>query len=217
MKINKFILIFIILLNFVIAGCAKKGIKNTDSRGKNIVCFGDSLTFGYGVNPGEDYPSALSKMMTIPVINKGISSETSSEALSRFNSDVLGNDPLIVIIEFCGNDFLSKIPKETSVNNIRQMVKMAQDKGAMTAIVDVSAGLFFADYKIMFSNLARETGSIFIPSILSSLLTNPSMKSDFLHPNAKGYKIIASRVYRAIVPYLNQNTIVRRFGKPSSR
>ena len=217
MKINKFILIFIILLNFVISGCTKKEIRNIDSRGKNIVCFGDSLTFGYGVNPGEDYPSALSKMMTIPVINKGISSETSSEALSRFNADVLDNDPLIVIIEFCGNDFLSKIPKETSVNNIRQMVKMAQDKGAMTAIVDISAGLFFADYRIMFNNLARETGSIFIPGTLSALLTDPSMKSDFLHPNAIGYKIIASRVYRAIILYLNQNAIIKRFGKPFPR
>lgn len=197
----------------VLSGCAKREIKNVNSRGKDIICFGDSMTFGYGVNQGEDYPTILSKMLGSPVINKGIDGDTTSEALSRFKSDVLDRDPLLVIIEFCGNDFLKQIPKETTINNIKMMVEMAQAKGAMVAIVDISAGLFFADYKRLYRTLAQETDSIFIPSVLSGIITNPSMKSDFLHPNAIGYKIVAQRVYRAILPYLNKNTINKRFGK----
>jgi len=197
----------------VLSGCVKREIKNVDSRGKNIICFGDSITFGYGVNKGEDYPSALAKMIDTPIVNAGIDSDTSTEALERLKSDVLDRDPLLVIIEFCGNDFLRQIPKETTINNIKKMVEMAQGKGAMVAIVDISAGLFLTDYRAAFRDLANETGSIFIPGILSGIITNPSMKSDFLHPNANGYKVVAQRIYRAIIPYLNKNTIFKRFGK----
>ena len=206
-----FVLFFIII--FVVNGCAKKEIKNIDSQGKNIICFGDSITFGYGVNPGEDYPTVLSKMFGTPVINKGVDGDTSDEALKRFKTDVLENDPLFVIIEFCGNDFLKKIPQATTVNNIRQMVGLAQAKGAMVAIADISAGLFLANYRTAFNTLSKETDSIFIPSLLGGIITNPSMKSDFLHPNASGYKIVAQRIYRAIIPYLNKNAINKRFGR----
>ncbi len=53
-------------------GCAKKEIINLNSKGKNIICFGDSVSFGYGVNQGEDYPSALAKLVGYPVINAGV-------------------------------------------------------------------------------------------------------------------------------------------------
>ena len=211
---KKFKLLFFVVIGIVaLAGCIKREIKNVGSKGTNIICFGDSITFGYGVNPGEDYPTALSKMLSIPVINEGIDGDTSSEALRRFKPDALDRDPLIVIIEFCGNDFLRKIPIETTTRNIKKMVKLAQAKGAMAAVVDISAGLFLADYRKAFSSLAKETGSIFISGVLSGIITNPSMKSDFLHPNATGYKIVAQRVYRAIIPYLNKNAINKRFGK----
>ncbi|MCX5714432.1 MAG: 23S rRNA (adenine(2503)-C(2))-methyltransferase RlmN [Candidatus Omnitrophica bacterium] len=48
-----------VLLALLFTGCAKREVVNIDSKGKNIICFGDSLTFGYGVNPGEDYPAGL--------------------------------------------------------------------------------------------------------------------------------------------------------------
>lgn len=191
---------------FMLNACAKREIKNINSKGKNIICFGDSITFGYGANPGEDFPTELAKLVNVPVINAGIDGDTSVEALKRFRADVLDREPLLVIIEFCGNDFLRKIPPEVTLNNIREMVEQAQAKGAMVAIADISAGMFLRDYRIAFSRLAQEKQVIFIPGILGGIITNPSMKSDFLHPNASGYKMIAQRIYRAISPYLKQNT-----------
>jgi len=198
---------------FALAGCAQREIKNINSRGKNIICFGDSITFGYGASPGEDYPSALSKLLNGPVINAGIDGDTSSEALKRLKADVLDRAPLLVIIEFCGNDFLRKIPLETTLNNIKEMVRESQARGAMVALVDVSAGLFLKEYRAKFQNIARETGAIFVPSILNGIITNPTLKSDFLHPNGDGYKMIAHRVYRAIIPSLNKNYLIRNFNK----
>ncbi|OGX18352.1 MAG: hypothetical protein A3K83_06345 [Omnitrophica WOR_2 bacterium RBG_13_44_8b] len=194
-------------------GCAKREVKNLDSKGMNIVCFGDSITFGYGVMQGEDYPAVLSKMVPMPVINAGMDGDTSVEALRRIESDVLGKDPFLVIIEFAGNDFLEKIPLETTVSNIKQMVKLIQDRGALVAIVDISAGLFLRDYCLAFNKLAKEEGAIFVSSVLSGIITNPSMKSDFIHPNAKGYKIIAQRVHRTIMPCILKKTCTVVLGK----
>lgn len=190
----------VLLLN----GCVKREIKNIDSKGTNIICFGDSLTFGYGVGGGEDYPSALAKMLDIPVINAGIDGDTSTEALKRIGSDVLNRKPLLVILEFGGNDFLRKVPKEVTVDNVRQMVREIQKAGAMVAVVDISAGLFLRDYRILLSRIARQDQAIFVPAVLSGIITDPTMKSDFIHPNGEGYKLIAERIHRAISPYLEK-------------
>lgn len=212
---NKLIYVIALLGYSVVAltGCAKREIKNINSKGKNIVCFGDSITFGYGAEPGGDYPSALAKMTSVAVINAGIDGDTSTEALKRLKSDVLDRDPLLVIVEFAGNDFLRKIPQEITLNNVEEMIEKIQAQGAMTAIVDISAGMFLAEYRKAFSNLARQKGAIFIPGILSGIITNPHLKSDFIHPNTDGYNVIAQRIYRAITPYLNQNSLLRQTQK----
>jgi lysophospholipase L1-like esterase len=212
MRKNSFFLAFIILI-LGLTGCAKREIRNIDSRGKGIVCFGDSITFGYGAQPGEDYPSVLARMLDIPVVNAGIDGDTTTEALKRLKPDVLDRGPLLVIIEFSGNDFLKKIPKEVTLDNIRSMVEQIQEKGVMVAIADISAGMFLAEYRSAFYNLAREKGAIFIPHILGGIITNPSMKSDFLHPNAEGYKMIAQYIYRNIKPYLEQNSALKKSKK----
>ena len=206
-KILKILLSACLVLS--LAGCAKREVKNLSSRGKNIVCFGDSITFGYGVAQGQDYPAALAKMLNAPVINGGVDGETSSEAMGRLNKDVLEKEPLLVLIEFAGNDFLEKIPLKTTVNNIREMARRAQAKQAMVAILDISSGLFLREYRLELQKLAVEEGAIFVPSILRGIITNPSMKSDFFHPNADGYKIIAHRVYREIMPYLLRREILQ--------
>jgi len=196
------VLVFLCSCVLVLSSCAKREIKNINAKGTNIICFGDSLTFGYGANAGEDYPSVLAKLINAPVINAGVDADTTPEAMMRFKTDVLDKEPLLVIIEFAGNDFLKQIPKEVTLNNIKLMTEQIQSRGAMVAIVDISAGMFFSEYRKAFSELAREKRAIFIPHILSGIITNPSMKSDFLHPNADGYKMIAQRIYGVITPYL---------------
>lgn len=199
-KINSVVLL--IILSIVLSGCGRQKIKNLDAKGENIICFGDSITFGYGANPGEDYPTALGKMVNLPVINAGVDGDTSFSALERLERDVLSKKPRLVIVEFCGNDFLKKIPKETTVKNLSEVIDRIQAKGIMVALVDISAGMFFREYRAAFKKLAEEKQSIFIPVILHKIITNPAMKSDFFHPNARGYKVIACRVYNAIARYI---------------
>ena len=192
----------VIVLSIVLSGCVKQEIRNLDAKGSSIICFGDSITFGYGVNSGEDYPTALGKMVKLEVINAGVDGDTSFSALERLEQDVLNKNPRLVIVEFCGNDFLKKIPKETTVKNLSEVIDRIQAKGIMVALVDISAGMFFREYRAAFKKLAEEKQAIFIPVVLNKIITNPAMKSDFFHPNARGYKVIASRVYNVIARYI---------------
>jgi lysophospholipase L1-like esterase len=195
-------LFILIILGTVLNGCAKQEIKNLDAKGDGIICFGDSITFGYGATAGEDYPTALSKMVKASVINAGVDGDTSFDALKRLDQDVLSKNPRLVIVEFCGNDFLKKIPKETTVKNLSEIIDRIQAKGIMVALVDISAGMFFREYRAAFKKIAAEKQAVFIPVVLYKIITNPAMKSDFFHPNARGYKIIAERVYKAIARYI---------------
>ncbi len=215
MRRNNYILFVTGLFMTVIcfSGCAKKDIKNLDSNGKSIVCFGDSITFGYGAEPGGDYPAALAKMVSLPVINAGIDGDTSTEALLRVKSDVLDRKPIMVIVEFGGNDFLRKIPEDVTLNNMGKIIDAVQAEGAMVAVVDISTGLIMRQYRSAFYSLAKKKGAVFIPNVLNGIITNPSLKSDFIHPNAAGYNVIAQRIYRVITPYINKNILAKKLSK----
>lgn len=193
-------LILFLILVFV-SGCGPH-VKNWDSIGNNIICFGDSITYGEGTPQGEDYPTYLSKLLKRDVINAGVGGDTTHGALARLEKDVLQKDPYIVIVELGGNDFLQKIPKEQTMKNLEEVILKIQENEAMVALCDISGGMGFPQYREDFRKLAKKTRSIFIPKILESVLTNPSLKYDHIHPNSKGYKKIAEQVYKVIRPYV---------------
>lgn len=197
------------LLVILASGCGKREVANIGSKGDNIICFGDSITFGYGADPQESYPIMLAKISGLPVINAGIDGDTSAEGLERLNRDVLSKSPLLVIIEFGGNDFLKKVPLGQTADNIRKMIDSIHGQGAMAAVVDISAGLLLKDYRPLLHKIAKEKKAVFIPSILGGIITNPSMKSDFLHPNGNGYKVVAQKIYKEISIPLKENKTLR--------
>jgi acyl-CoA thioesterase I len=204
-----FILGFCILGFSLTGGFNKKVISNINATGKNIICFGDSITRSKGADKGKEYPSVLSKLTGMQVINAGINDDTSAGGLKRLESDVLSKDPLLVIIEFAGNDFLFKLPVAGTFKNVEEMIKRIQAKGAMVAIADISSDIIMGEYREGFKKLANKYNAIFIPSVLSGIVTEPSLKSDVMHPNNQGYKIVAHRIYRQILPYLNRNALNR--------
>lgn len=177
---------------------------NADSKGSNIICFGDSITFGYGAEEGQNYPVFLSSFVGGPVINAGVDGESSSQALLRLEADVLKKDPFLVVIEFGGNDFLDKIPVSVTIKNINTMIDAIHARGAMVALVDISAGIVLGEYRKIFLKIAREKKTIFVSGLFRGIITNPALKSDFLHPNEKGYYLMAHRVYHVIIPYLKK-------------
>lgn len=188
------------------SGCSQVSqVANIDSKGTDIICFGDSLTAGEGAGPGEDYPSRLAELLDLPVVNAGVSGDTTGEALRRLGADVLRKDPLLVIVILGGNDFLGRLPKHQTFNNLEEIIRRVQEKGAMVVLASVQGGLFGDVYRSDYKRLAKEYRTAFIPNILDGIISNPSLKSDTIHPNAAGYQKMADRVLKTVQPLLEKN------------
>jgi acyl-CoA thioesterase-1 len=186
-------IIFIYFLN-----SRNNEIKNIDSQGKNLICFGNSLTAGYGVSPDNAYPALLQKNLSLPVINAGVSGDTTRDALNRLERDVLSKEPRLVIIEFGGNDFLEHIPKEETIKNIEEIVKRIQEAGAMVVLVEVRTGFLNDQYLEDYKRIAKKYKVLFIPNILKGILYNSDLTLDQIHPNEEGYKIMTERILKEI-------------------
>jgi lysophospholipase L1-like esterase len=169
-------------------------VRNLDSRGTTIIAFGDSLTAGYGAQPGEDYPSQLSQILGTPIMNRGVSGDTTEAARLRLEQDVLTQKPRIVIVGLGGNDFLRGEPLSTTETNLREIVRAIQGSGAMVVLLGFRFPSLNADYDGMYERVAKENRCLFIPGVLSGILTDMKLKSDAIHPNAAGYRLMASRI-----------------------
>lgn len=169
-------------------------VTNLDSRGSSVIAFGDSLTSGYGASAGEDYPSRLSAMSGVPVVNAGRSGDTTESALARIEDDVLSANPRIVIVGLGGNDFLRRVPVETTKQNLESIVRQLQAKGAMVVLLGFEFPSFGPDYGDLYEEVAEEQRCLLVPDLLDGILSDPKLKSDEIHPNAAGYALMAERV-----------------------
>ena len=169
-------------------------VTNLASRGTNIIAFGDSLTAGLGAQPGEDFPSRLSKLIETPVINAGVSGDTTDMALERIDRDVLSHDPRIVIVGLGGNDFLRSVDIATTERNLRSIVRRIHGAGAMVVLLGFRFPSLNLDYEKMYTRVADDEGCLLIGRMLRGIITDPTLKSDEVHPNARGYEIMAERI-----------------------
>ncbi len=177
-------------------------ITNAKPSGENIICFGDSLTYGTGASSDMDYPSQLSKMIGKALINAGVPGDTTSDGLQRLEEDVLSRSPKIVLITLGGNDLKNKVPKETAFSNLDKIVRSIQAKGALVIIGGVDIPLMGRGFREAYQKLAKETGAVLIPNVLEGIMGKSELMSDPIHPNDKGYTIMAEKFHKAIQPYL---------------
>lgn len=159
-----------------------------------IVFFGDSITAGKGAEPGEDFPSLIGKTLNVPIVNAGVSGNTTHDALLRINEDVISKNPSIVVVELGGNDLLEHVDVEVSRRNFDLILSKIKQTGAKIVILDVKFFVFQKRYETDWASLAKKYNAIFVPDILEGVITDPSLKFDDIHPNAKGYQKIAEKL-----------------------
>ncbi len=194
-----------ILALVVLAGCPSRlDVANRDAQGSTIICFGDSLTQGLGASPAHDYPSLLAEALGRDVINAGVNGNTTRDALQRLTADVLARTPQLVIVQFGGNDFLRKVPRKETFANLDEIVRRIQARGAMVVLVGVQPGLLGDATRKDYQKIARTRRAAFIPNILEGILTDPSLRSDHLHPNDLGYEKIAKRMLKVVEPLVRR-------------
>ena len=168
-------------------------ITNYPSMGSSIVMFGDSLTVGIGASEGNSLPELLSKKINQPVINMGVRGETSRDGLSRINK-VTEEHPRVVLVLFGGNDYLQEIPSSETFKNIDAIVTKIQQSGAVVVLLGIQGGILSDPYEAEFKKIAKKRGTLYVKNVLDGIIGNEDLMFDEVHPNDKGYALIAKKI-----------------------
>lgn len=169
-----------------------------------IAAFGDSLTAGFGVEPGKSYPDDLQRLIDAGgyqyhVVNLGVSGDTTTDGVQRL-PDVLAAKPVIVILEFGGNDGLRGLPVSTTRANQIRMIQTLQNAGIQVLLAGMTLPRnygpdYIHSFEQIYVDLAREFHVARIPFFLEGVGGHPDlMQSDGIHPTAEGCEIVSSNV-----------------------
>ena len=186
----------ILLLCFSLFSCSDSSEKLTTLPSQaTILAFGDSLTYGIGAKPGEDYPALLAKLTKLAVINAGIPGEISSKGLQRLPILLDEHNPELIVLIHGGNDILKKLSRLEQKNNLLAMIELAKTKGIEIVMLGVPEPGIFLKSADIYEEISNETNIAAEFSILPDILGDNSLKSDIAHPNAKGYQQMAERIF----------------------
>lgn len=186
-------------------------LENYPPQPGRIVCFGDSLTHGTGASaPSYTFPARLEKLLQHTVAVYGYPGATTEAALATLRTDprIRGS---VVIVTLGGNDFLNRIPLPDTIRNLEAIFRLLQERGALVVYTGVPSGRT-ANYR----KLCKKTGVLLVPEILDGIIGNPTFKADRIHPNDKGYKLIAQRIADVLKKKLTQGTDSAPFPGQSS-
>ncbi len=177
-----------------------------------IACFGDSLSAGYGLEPGKSYPDLLQQLVDAAgfryrVVNLGVSGDTTTDGVERLSS-VIAVKPEIVVLEFGGNDGLRGLPVASTASNMGTMAEALQKAGARVVLAGMSLPRNYgADYIRSFEktyvDVAQRYKLVRIPFLLEGVGGNPALiQPDGIHPNPEGTRIVAATVMKYVKPLL---------------
>jgi acyl-CoA thioesterase I len=179
-----------------------------------IVAFGDSLTAGYGADPGKSYPDYLQKDLDLAgynyhVINAGISGNTTKDAVDRLQ-DVLALKPEVVIVAFGGNDGLRGLPLSSTRENMDQIIRALKDSGARVVLGGITLPPNYGpDYVRQFNSIYAEAAKKYslpwIPFLLRNVYGVPGgMQEDGIHATAQGNEQVARNLMPLVKPLLKK-------------
>ena len=192
------IAVFLVLAVWTLLPPRQQEVRNLETPGRSVVCFGDSLTAGVGARPGEDIAARLGTALGRTVVNAGVSGDTTAAAQARVSSDVLVHRPGIVVVCLGGNDFLRGVPVETAGENLGAIVRAIHRSGAMVVLGGFSFPSINADWAGMYARVAQREGCLLVPDLLAGIVRKPELMSDSIHPNGAGYAVLAGRLEKPL-------------------
>jgi len=177
-----------------------------------ILCFGDSLTAGHGVDPAFSYPALLQKTLDekgykYRVVNAGISGDTTSGGLSRL-SQALALNPKIVLLELGANDGLRGLPIELTQANLEEMIVAFKKSEAQVLLAGMTLPRnygpeYIAQFETVYKGLAKRHKLTLVPFLLEPMIAKPGlMQADGLHPTADGYRQVVPQFFGYLEPHL---------------
>jgi len=188
---KKILAVLLILLGLIIYMQSVNKAKEENYLGDDItvLAFGDSLTHGFGSS--KSYPDYFKELTGLEIINAGVNGEISAEGVERLK-DHLVFEPDLVILCHGGNDILRKLPRDELKNNLLQMVRDIKQSGAKVLLVGVPEfDMLGFDTIDVYYEVAREEEVLLEDDVIGHIVARNSLKSDYVHPNEKGYKMMA--------------------------
>jgi acyl-CoA thioesterase-1 len=180
-----------------------------------VVAFGDSLTSGRGIGQSQAFPAILQQRIEheglgYTVVNAGVSGDTSSRAMRRFDAALEGNVRVLILV-LGANDGLRGVPVAQLKSNLSHMIERAQAQGIAVLLCSMEAlPIYGWDYSVAFHNayrdLARQYGVTLVPFILTNVIGDANlMQPDRAHPNAAGARAIADNIWPYLEPVLQKD------------
>lgn len=162
-----------------------------------VLAFGDSVTFGTGAAPGQDWPSLLAAKSGWRIINAGVPGDTAEAARQRIPALLEEYRPVLVIVELGGNDFIHRRAQKKVKEDLRQIIASIRASGARAVLVAVPELSLLGtvtrrpDDAPIYAELAKEEKLPLIADVFADILSRPELCADRIHPNAQGYRQMA--------------------------
>jgi acyl-CoA thioesterase-1 len=191
-------------------------IKQAEDTRPVIAAFGDSLSAGFGVEPGKSFPDDLQRLLDAAgyryrVVNLGVSGDTTTDGVERLPA-VLAIHPAIVILEFGGNDGLRGLPVMSAQKNLATMVEALQKAGVEIVLAGMTLPRnygpeYIQSFEQMYIDLSKMYRLARLPFLLEGVGGHPDLvQADGIHPTAEGAEIVAHNVMKYLQPLLPSHT-----------
>jgi acyl-CoA thioesterase-1 len=196
---KKIVVIFVFLVAFVAWEVSREfflsyPIVNYPPNGSLVMVWGDSLSSGVGASsPTNGYVGILKERLSLKLVNKAVSGETTRDVLLHSERDLNEVHPDIVMILLGGNDLLQQMPLAETLSNLRKLIVAAQKQKAVVYLIGFQKHID-DNYANGFKALARETGAVYTGDILGGIIGNQTLMADEIHPNDKGYLKMADKI-----------------------
>ena len=156
-----------------------------------ILAFGDSLTAGTGAGDMESYPALLARLTGRKVVNTGVPGEVSAAGVQRLPEILERERPELLILCHGGNDLLARQNHQSITDNLRAMIRIAKERGVSVMLVAVPSPDLTLKPPTLYAELSKEFNIPIELKILPHIMGKSALKSDHIHPNAAGYRLLA--------------------------
>jgi lysophospholipase L1-like esterase len=176
------------------AGCGKQPRLQPLAQDAVVLAFGDSLTYGTGADERDSYPAQLALLIGRTVARAGVPGEISGDGLKRLPEALDEHQPRLLILCHGGNDFLRRLSRQQVAANVRAMIRLAKERGVEVVLIGTPEPGLAVSAPEFYAEIARELRVPYEDGVIGQILRDSSLKSDPIHPNARGYRLIAERL-----------------------
>ncbi len=189
-----------LVIAIALAGCGREKVPKLAPVGPSdvIVAFGDSLTYGTGASEAESYPVVLGELIKRKVVRAGVPGEVTGGGLARLESVIDEHQPKLMIVCLGGHDMLGRHADAPIVENLRQIIKTIRGRGISVMLVGVPRPALVTSAAPFYAELAREFDIPYEGTIVTDVLYQRELKSDPIHPNARGYRKMAEAIAKLL-------------------